>query len=53
VDLPHRVVREFGLPVEWVESRDDNDNPSIVHIAVPATTAHLSNQAGIPHVRTH
>jgi hypothetical protein len=54
VDLPHRVVREFGLPVEWVESRDDNDNPSIVHIAVPTRTAgHLSNQAGIPNVRTH
>jgi hypothetical protein len=54
VDLPHRVVREFGLPVEWVESRDDNDNPTIVHIAVPTATAgHLSNQAGIPPVRTH
>jgi hypothetical protein len=40
--------------VEWVESRDDNDNPTIVHIAVPTATAgHLSNQAGIPPVRTH
>lgn len=35
-DLPHRVVREFELPVEWLESRGDEDEPVTVHIAVPA-----------------
>jgi len=54
MDLPHRVVREFRLPVEWVESRDDNDDPSTVHIAVPTAPApRLSSQAEIPPVRTH
>ncbi|MFN0030207.1 MAG: hypothetical protein ACKV2O_23900 [Acidimicrobiales bacterium] len=35
MDLPHRVVREFKLPVEWLESHGDNDDPITVHIAVP------------------
>ena len=35
LDLPHRAVRKFGLPVEWVEARDDADEPKVVHIAVP------------------
>lgn len=35
LDLPHRAVREFGLPVEWVEARDDADEPTTVHIEVP------------------
>jgi hypothetical protein len=35
LDLPHRAVREFRLPVEWVEARSDSDEPTTVHIAVP------------------
>jgi hypothetical protein len=53
-DVPHRAVREFGLPVEWVESRGDNDEPETVHILMPNPVApHLSNQAEIPPLRTH
>ncbi len=40
-DLPHQAVRQFGLPVEWVEARDDDDEPSTVHIAMP----HSATQA--------
>jgi hypothetical protein len=53
LDLPHRVVREFRVPVEWLESRTDDDNPSVVHLAVPPTNAQVSNEAGIPRLRTH
>jgi hypothetical protein len=35
LDLPHRAVRTFNLPVEWVEARD-SAGPTSVHIAVPA-----------------
>jgi hypothetical protein len=34
-DLPHRAVRTFKLPVEWVESKSDSAGPTSVHIAVP------------------
>lgn len=34
LDLPHKAVREFGLSVEWVETRTD-DEYAVVHIAVP------------------
>jgi hypothetical protein len=35
LDLPHRAVRTFKLPVEWVEARSDSEGPTSVHIAVP------------------
>jgi hypothetical protein len=36
-DLPHRVEREFKLPVEWVEARsDDPDEPTTPHIELPS-----------------
>ena len=34
-DLPHRAVRTFKLPVEWVEARSDTEGATSVHIAVP------------------
>lgn len=34
LDLPHRVVREFKLPVEWVETRGE-DEPQVVHLVMP------------------
>ena len=37
LDLPHRAMREFQLPVEWVETRHDDETPSEVHLAVPAS----------------
>ena len=50
LDLPHKAVREFRLPVEWVES----DDSSTVHIAVPNTSQpKVSNQDKIPALRTH
>jgi hypothetical protein len=36
LDLPHRAVREFALPVEWLESAGD-DAAAVVHIEVPAS----------------
>lgn len=37
MDLPHRIVREFNLAVEWVETAsDDTDQATVSHIAVPA-----------------
>ena len=36
LDLPHRAVREFALPVEWLESASDDDDAAVVHIEVPA-----------------
>jgi hypothetical protein len=36
-DLPHRVEREFKLPVEWIEARsDDPDEPTTPHIELPS-----------------
>ena len=50
LDLPHQVVREFGLPVEWVVARDDDDEPTAVHVAVPASaTRALRNPRISPH----
>jgi hypothetical protein len=35
-DLPHKVEREFEMPIEWVESRtDDPDEPTTPQIALP------------------
>ena len=39
LDLPHRAVTEFNLPVEWLEAASDDDEPHVVHIAVPASTS--------------
>lgn len=37
MDLPHRVEREFKLPVEWIEARsDDPDEPTTPHIELPS-----------------
>ena len=34
-DLPHRVEREFKVPVEWVEARsDDLSEPTVPHISL-------------------
>ncbi len=38
MDLPHRVEREFKLPVEWTEARSDHpDEPTTVHIELPSS----------------
>ena len=37
MDLPHRIEREFKLPVEWIEARsDDPDEPTTPHIELPS-----------------
>ncbi len=38
MDLPHRVEREFKLPLEWVESRsDDPAEVTEVHVELPGS----------------
>ena len=38
LDLPHRVEREFNLPVEWIEARsDDPGEATTVHIDLPSS----------------
>ncbi len=41
-DLPNRAAREFGLKVEWVEARGDDDAPEIVHITLPSAARHTA-----------
>jgi hypothetical protein len=37
MDLPHRAVREFNMPVEWIEARTDApDEVTISRIEVPS-----------------
>jgi GABA permease len=48
MDLPHRAVREFGLPVEWVEARSDTEEPTSVHIEVPAAAKRALDRPNIP-----
>jgi hypothetical protein len=49
MDLPHRVVREFKLPVEWLESRGDDDEPVTVHIAVPVEAIRNLHRPNVIH----
>ena len=47
LDLPHRAMNEFELPVEWLEARSDDDEPAVVHIGLPPSAnrnANLSKQ---------
>jgi hypothetical protein len=38
MDLPHRIEREFQLPVEWIETRGDSpDEEATVNIDIPAS----------------
>ena len=54
LDLPHQAAREFGLPVEWLESQGDDDNPATVHIVMPhVAEPNVSHEQGIPRLRTH
>jgi hypothetical protein len=48
MDLPHRAVREFGLPVEWVEARSDSDEPTSVHIEVPSAAKRALDGPKLP-----
>lgn len=48
LDLPHRAVRTFKLPVEWVEARSDSDGPTSVHIAVPSAATRAMRGPRIP-----
>jgi hypothetical protein len=44
MDLPHRIEREFQLPVEWIETRGDSpDEEASVNIDVPSSD--LKNSA--------
>lgn len=49
MDLPHRVVREFDVPVEWLESRGDDDEPVTVHIAVPVGAVRNLHRPNVIH----
>jgi hypothetical protein len=41
MDLPHRIEREFQLPVEWIEARSDSgDEATTVNIDVPSADVH-------------
>jgi hypothetical protein len=38
MDLPHRIEREFQLPVEWIETRGDSpDEEASVNIDLPSS----------------
>jgi hypothetical protein len=38
MDLPHRIEREFQLPVEWIETRGDSpDEEATVNIDLPSS----------------
>ena len=42
LDLPNRAARDFGLTVEWVEARDDDDEPEVVHITIPSAARNIA-----------
>jgi hypothetical protein len=45
MDLPHRALREFQLPVEWIEARSDSpDEATTVHLELPSTAQSLDNR---------
>jgi hypothetical protein len=47
MDLPHRIEREFQLPVEWIESRGDSpDEEASVNIDLPSSA--LRNEGEEP-----
>ena len=49
LDLPHRVDREFNLPVEWIEARsDDPAEATTVHIELPSSDKTSLNPPGDP-----
>ena len=49
MDLPHRVEREFHLPVEWIEARsDDADEPTSSQLGMPRSTVRFDRRSYPP-----
>jgi GABA permease len=45
MDLPHRALREFKLPVEWIEARSDSpDEATTVHLELPNIAQSLDSR---------
>jgi hypothetical protein len=45
MDLPHRALREFKLPVEWIEARSESpDEATTVHLGLPRAAQNLDSR---------
>jgi hypothetical protein len=45
MDLPHRALREFKLPIEWIEARSESpDEATTVHLELPAAAQDLDSR---------
>ena len=45
MDLPHRALREFKLPIEWIEARSESpDEATTVHLELPKTAQDLGSR---------